>query len=182
MGTMTLPAVYSFLPWGLQACLLTWQHPKMSLLRGHYYPEGVVWGGGTAGIRVGLGGRHSRNKGWSRGRHSRNKGWSRGGGTAGIRVGLGGGTAGIRVGLGGRHSRSIGLCHKGFQGSQDPLLRGARGPQAPTWIRACYYGSSIGWSTQTEVHFNYRLSLYTGPWLRWSDDKHVVFVWRINEL
>ena len=66
-----------------------------------------------------------------------------GGGTAGIRVGLGGGTAGIRVGLGGRHSRNkgwsrgrhsrnIGLCHKGFEGSQDPLLRGARGPQAPT--------------------------------------------------
>ena len=45
-----------------------------------------MWGGGgTAGIRVGLGG-----------------------GTAGIRVGLGGGTAGIRVGLGGRHSRNKG--------------------------------------------------------------------------
>ena len=50
----------------------------MSLIKGHYYPEEVVWGGdtagirvglggGTAGIRVGLGGRHSRNKGWSRG-------------------------------------------------------------------------------------------------------------------
>ena len=51
-----------------------------------------------------------------------------------------GGTAGIMVGLGGRHSRNIGLCHKGFEGSHDPLLRGARGPQAPTWIRACYYG------------------------------------------
>ena len=81
----------------------------MSLLRGHYYPEGVVGGGDTARIRVGLGG----------------------------------GTAGIRVGLRGRHSRNIGLCHKGFEGSQDPLLRGGGGHvtrRTPTWIRACYYG------------------------------------------
>ena len=57
----------------------------------------------------------------------------------------GGATARIRGHLGGGHSRNIGLCYKGFKGSQDPLLRVGGGARRgvdsshATWTRVTIF-------------------------------------------